>query len=118
MTNEDQIWTLCINHDDIDYNNSSKIILEDAINKEINDDYFNWYDYISLYDDLKYIKNKEDAYYHWKNYGKKEGRISHNFKWTNYLLLNSDLIEAGINTESQALSHYIKHGKLENRKII
>ena len=37
MTNEDQIWTLCINHDDIDYNNSSKIILEDAINKEIND---------------------------------------------------------------------------------
>ena len=37
MTNEDQIWTLCINHDDIDNNNSSKIILEDAINKEIND---------------------------------------------------------------------------------
>ena len=37
MSNEDQIWTLCINHDDIDNNNSSKIILEDAINKEIND---------------------------------------------------------------------------------
>ena len=79
---------------------------------------FNWKFYINNYGDLKDIDSHESAWYHWINFGKKEGRISHNFKWTNYLLLNNDLLESGINTERLAVTHYLKHGIHENRKII
>ena len=33
-----------------------------------------------------------------------------------YLLLNRDLINDGINTESKAIKHWIENGKNENRK--
>ena len=78
---------------------------------------FNWHFYINKYEDLKHINSREMAWDHWINFGRKENRVSHNFKWSNYLLLNNDLIQAGIITESQALYHYIKHGINENRKI-
>lgn len=81
------------------------------------DQLFNWKFYINKYDDLKVLDNEEKARYHWNNYGKLEGRICHNFKWTNYLLLNNDLIKVGINTEALAVKHYINHGIFENRKI-
>jgi hypothetical protein len=79
---------------------------------------FDWKFYVNNYDDLKDLTNHKNALNHWLNFGQKEGRISNNFKWLNYLLLNKDLIESGINSESQATEHYIKHGKKEKRKII
>jgi hypothetical protein len=90
-----------------------------SLNDNINfdDQLFNWKFYVNKYDDLKNLNTEEKARYHWNHYGKREGRISHNFKWTNYLLLNNDLIKAGINTESLAIKHYINHGIFENRKI-
>lgn len=37
------------------------------------------------------------------------------FNWHNYLILNPDLVQAGINDESQACLHYIYSGKKESR---
>jgi len=81
------------------------------------DKLFNWLFYVNNYEDLKSLDNEEKARYHWDQYGKLEGRKCHNFNWVNYLLLNDDLILAGINSESLAVNHYIDHGIFENRKI-
>jgi hypothetical protein len=91
------------------------------LSNKTKDDYdyelFDWQLYVGSYEDLKHIDSRELAWSHWINFGKQEGRIPHNFKWSTYLLLNNDLIEAGINTEDLALSHYIKHGIHEKRRI-
>jgi len=81
------------------------------------DQLFSWKYYVNKYDDLKVLDTEEKARYHWTQYGKLEGRKCHNFNWTNYLLLNDDLIQAGINSESVAVKHYINHGIFENRQI-
>jgi hypothetical protein len=36
---------------------------------------FDWKKYITTYEDLTFIKTKEDAWYHWINYGKHENRV-------------------------------------------
>jgi hypothetical protein len=36
---------------------------------------FDWQKYVSYYSDLSHIKNKEDAWHHWINFGQKEGRL-------------------------------------------
>ena len=41
-------------------------------------DNFDWKYYISKYDDLKTIKNENDAYKHYMLHGKSEGRIASN----------------------------------------
>lgn len=40
-----------------------------------------------------------------------------NDHWQNYLLLNSDLKEAGINCKRKSKNHYIKHGISECRQV-
>jgi len=40
-----------------------------------------------------------------------------NYDWIRYINENKDLIEAGINTKENAIKHWIKHGKNEERKI-
>ena len=85
--------------------------------KNYENELFDWKFYVNKYEDLKHINNEQLAMYHWDNYGKSEGRISNNFNWTNYLLVNPDLVKLGINIESTAIYHWLKHGKRENRKI-
>ena len=78
---------------------------------------FDWKFYINNYNDLKHLDNETSAYTHWREFGKAEGRMCNNFRWTNYLLYNKDLLSLGINTEELAIEHWIKYGKKENRKI-
>lgn len=79
---------------------------------------FDWKYYIEEHKDLKQFNTPIIAWNHWITYGKKEGRKCHNFNWTNYLLLNSDLIKSGIDNEMLATEHWINHGRKENRKYI
>ena len=99
------------------WSKNGKPIIKSESDHDYDKDLFNWEYYVNKYSDLKDITSRDLAWNHWITHGKKEGRVSYTFKWTNYLLLNSDLIEAGINTEALALSHYVNHGKMEKRKI-
>ena len=83
---------------------------------------FDWKSYINSYDDLLNITTKEDAWYHWINYGKLEGRFVNilindkdieNFNWNTYIKNNVDL--SYIKTKKEAWNHWIKYGKNENR---
>jgi hypothetical protein len=84
---------------------------------DLNDELFDWEYYLEYNKDLKNITTYDAACKHWKQFGKNEKRVCHNFKWTNYLLANSDLVESGITNENLAIYHWLKHGKYENRKI-
>ena len=96
---------------------------------------FDWIKYTNEYPDLCHVTHKDNAFRHWKLYGKIEGRqyftkekniilsnnqnkilLEDNFDWEMYLDLNIDLREAGIETEVDSINHWLKHGKLENRK--
>ena len=84
---------------------------------DLNDELFDWEYYLEYNKDLKNITTYDAACKHWKQFGKNEKRVCHNFKWTNYLLANPDLVESGITNENLAIYHLLKHGKYENRKI-
>lgn len=43
-------------------------------------------------------------------------KIPDDFKWKEYVLLNPDLAESNMDTEHQAMFHYINYGVNENRK--
>ena len=77
---------------------------------------FDWEFYVTKHNDLSHIKNYSEAFNHFINYGEKENRQFSEFNWTDYLLLNNDLIENNINTELKATEHWINHGKNEKRK--
>ena len=79
---------------------------------------FNWKFYIENYPDFKKIgiNNYNQALSHWRNHGKKEGRISY-FDYKNYILNNKDLIEEGIRTAEKAFNHWLNRGRFEQRKI-
>ena len=79
---------------------------------------FDWEYYIHKYDDLKNLKTKEDAWYHWMNHGSKEGRTYDSFDWYLYLQLNPDLIKGGIKNKEEAIYHWKHHGKKEGRKYL
>jgi hypothetical protein len=94
--------------------------------KKLIKEYFNfdWKSYIDTYDDLQFIVTKEDAWYHWINYGKHEGRLINNvindkefkkFNWKSYITHNEDL--AYIKTKEEAWKHWVTYGKHENRII-
>ena len=96
---------------------SKKKLVKDYLN-------FDWKNYIDTYSDLKYIETKEDAWYHWINYGKHENRIINEvnidklkefkeFDWEVYISLYEDLKD--IKTKQEAWNHWIDHGKNENR---
>jgi hypothetical protein len=97
-----------LNNGKPDYNNK---------NTNYDEELFDWKYYVETNSDLSHIKNSEMAWNHWITYGKNEGRQTNNFKWTNYLLANNDLVNEGINTESLAIYHWINHGKKEKRKM-
>ena len=95
---------------------SKKKLIKDFLN-------FDWKNYIETYPDLKYIETKEDAWYHWINYGKHENRVItklnteefENFDWKTYVTLYDDL--KNVKTKEDAWNHWIIHGKHENRNI-
>ena len=85
---------------------------------------FDWKKYITTYEDLTFIKTKEDAWYHWINYGKHENRVIfcdddekeyEGFDWESYVSNYEDLYS--IDTKEEAWKHWITHGKVENRVI-
>lgn len=41
--------------------------------------------------------------------------LPENFNWLSYLELNSDLVNAGLKTEENAINHYLNFGKIEKR---
>jgi hypothetical protein len=96
--------------------NNGKICFSDIKNNELSSEeinylLFDWEFYISNYADLNKIKTKDEAYFHWINYGIYENRLSNNFNWIEYLKKNPDLTNININTEIQAAEHWIKYGK-------
>jgi hypothetical protein len=82
---------------------------------------FNWEYYIKNNIDLNNIKTKQEAWEHWINHGKKEGRqiLENNFidydafNWEYYIKNNDDL--NNIKTKKEAWEHWTNHGKYENR---
>jgi len=52
-------------------------------NHSDNKDEFDWIKYIKKNEDLKSIKTKEEAWFHWIHHGKKEGREYYNIKKSN-----------------------------------
>jgi len=96
---------------------------------------FDWKSYVNSYDDLNFLTTKEDAWYHWINYGKHENRVINKknkdnkknenklkndkeyekFEWLSYIINNPDLTY--IDSKEDAWEHWICHGKKENRII-
>ena len=90
---------------------------------------FDWKKYIATYKDLDYINTKEEAWYHWINYGKHENRVINNleenlennkeyknFDWKTYVEKYEDL--SHIDSKNDAWKHWLNHGKSENRVIV
>jgi hypothetical protein len=86
---------------------------------------FDWKVYVTIYSDLHLINNKEDAWNHWINFGKNEGRIFNklelnidldNFDWQQYRNNYSDL--SFITNKEEAWNHWILWGKNEGRTYI
>jgi hypothetical protein len=96
---------------------------EEKEEKEEKEEYynFNWEKYVLYYSDLLEIKTKEEAWYHWLNFGFNEKRIffslSENeekfFNWEKYIQHNNDL--ESIKTKEEAYNHWILHGRNEGR---
>jgi len=81
---------------------------------------FDWNKYVELNNDLSHINNKEEAWDHWINYGKNEGRQcsteendKNMFDWKKYLAKNIDLHH--IKTKEETWDHWINYGKNEGR---
>jgi hypothetical protein len=86
---------------------------------------FNWKKYVDNNKDLENIKTKEEAWNHWINHGKNEGRQCYkkskydekkNFDWKYYVENNEDL--KYIRREDEAWEHWINYGKNEGRNSI
>jgi hypothetical protein len=71
------------------------------------DEEFDWKFYVNNYQDLSSIENKNDAWNHWINNGKNEGRIC-KFDWCSYI---GNLKIPNINTKDEALDHWIQNHK-------
>jgi hypothetical protein len=87
---------------------------------------FDWKSYTQYYSDLLTIQNKNDAWNHWTQNGKKEGRIYCDvnklnvnskeyidFTWKDYISNYNDL--SSYNTKKKAWIHWMYFGKNENR---
>jgi hypothetical protein len=101
------------------------------------DDYetFDWKRYLKTYDDLveNGMQSKKDAWFHWRNHGKAEGRVYFKldeeeglsspqseyavFDWVKYLNFYEDLRSSEMRTKDEAYKHWTNHGKQENRQF-
>jgi len=107
---------------------------------------FNWEKYRNNYLDLNHIKNKDEAWRHWDNYGKNENRdffyndecslfdenndeklikLKENFNTLLHIKKNFDWIKyihdnkdlSSFQDKNQAWHHWILHGRRENREL-
>jgi putative flippase GtrA len=137
INNKEEAWNHWTNYGKAEGRQYFSIKTKSSLDNIEDDTYFflNWTNYIELNDDLKHIKTKEEAWNHWINYGKAEGRpyfikkIEPNtntntntqnekqdtFDWKKYITKNKDLIH--IKTKDDAWSHWINYGKNEGRKF-
>ncbi len=93
---------------------------------------FDWKFYTEYYEDLSYLSNYEEAYQHWFNAGKVEGRITseselyrklglnpsalpNDFDWQEYLEINPDLKDH-IGSKWKAIQHFLEAGAKEGRQ--
>ena len=99
-------------------NNLQKYLNSDSNSKKTKSNYklFDWEFYVNKHSDLSHLKNHKEAFEHYVNHGEKEKRECSNFNWMDYLLINRDLINDGINTETKAINHWLENGKNENRR--
>jgi len=125
IKNKEDAWDHWINHGKNEGRQYISKIQKETIDTKTDKNIFDWKKYINIYKDLCDIKNKEEAWEHWINHGKNEGREFYlkqkyndkkNFDWKSYIENNQDLIH--IKTEEHAWEHWINHGKNEGRNII
>jgi len=91
--------------------------------KDTEKNIFNWKKYIELNNDLSHVISEEEAWQHWINHGKNEGRqycknnndYKKNFDWRKYVNKNNDL--SNINNKKEAWQHWINYGKNEGREL-
>ena len=86
--------------------------------EEDNVEIFDWETYIQLNNDLKMngMNNLKDAYNHWINYGKYEGR-TYTFDWCTYVK-KFNLIGKSIDTKDKAIEHWLKNGRPDFNNLI
>ena len=98
----------------------TKLMFNREKNNEIIQKYktelFDWEFYVESNKDLRNIDNYEQAWEHYNQYGEKENRITNDFNWLHYLILNQDLIDNNIVNEETAVQHYLNYGITEKRK--
>jgi tetratricopeptide (TPR) repeat protein len=92
---------------------------------------FDWQFYLEYNNDLEELLTYEQAYQHWENHGREEGRIASesqfyaahgsltsdlpsDFDWQHYLDLHLDLA-TNIKSKWKAIGHYLTIGKKEKR---
>ena len=146
IVSKEEAWEHWIHHGKKEGRINSKLLKNEyTLNKSSysdNLDYenFNWKEYINSYDDLKNTSNKEDAWHHWSNYGKNEGRTCNllqvnsanfkkifdeldeeninlqyfNFNWKEYINKYPDL--NNLSCKEEAWEHWFYFGKNEGRK--
>ena len=92
-----------------------KFLIDESYNN------FDWLRYVNYYSDLREkLQNSEDAWHHWVNYGKNEGRMyfkyeqMDSFDWIKYINFYYD-IQDEIKTMHDAWYHWINYGKNEGR---
>jgi len=107
--------------DDVDDVNDVDDV-DDVNDVDIIDSLFVWKYYIEKYPDLKHMQTPEEAWQHWINHGKNEGRSYiqnymhlQNLNWIKYIESYDDLKH--MQTSEEALEHWVSHGKNEGRKM-
>ena len=83
---------------------------------------FDWKIYMLCNPDID-VSNSLEAIQHYIRSGKYESRcfslrfdlLPKDFHWRDYLALNRDLFDAGVNTKSLAIRHYLEYGSKEDR---
>jgi hypothetical protein len=86
--------------------------------KKYKTELFDWEYYVNINKDLSNINSYLKAWNHYILYGEKENRITNNFNWLHYLILNPDLDLLTLENlnEEMVVNNYIKCGIDKKRK--
>ena len=127
LKTKEEAWQHWINHGinegRINYKKTDYVTpFECEKSDNIIDSLFVWKYYIEKYPDLKHMQTPEEAWQHWINHGKNEGRSYiqnymhlQNLNWIKYIESYDDLKH--MQTSEEALEHWVSHGKNEGRKM-
>lgn len=86
--------------------------------KKYKTELFDWEYYVKINKDLKNLTSYLKAWNHFILHGEKENRITNNFNWLHYLILNPDvdLLKLENLDEEMVFQHYLNYGIEEKRK--